>query len=254
MSAASERPPLGPAGAAKTAPSTGASVAVVPTDAALTREVVGLVADANNLTTVVKGKMARAIELLTARRERDPETFPTLFDEVMAQIDDRRRRSELRQAVVGGRDVAAAAAARKKKYDDKVAAAVALAVSVRTDTAPPTVDAPPTQYSQPVIDLVQTRAINTDPLAVFKLACDALTTEDDLMAAVKYLDSHVRKIITPEMRAADAEAKRKADVGEDEEPDYNEGVAEEQPEGPQQRAHGGTERPKPKAKCKGGKK
>ena len=229
-------------------------MAVVPTDAALTREVVGLVADANNLTTVVKGKMARAIELLTARRERDPETFPTLLMKSW-------RRSTT--AVVGpncGRlllvavEVAAAAAARKKKYDDKVAAAVALAVSVRTDTAPPTVDAPPTQYSQPVIDLVQTRAINTDPLAVFKLACDALTTEDDLMAAVKYLDSHVRKIITPEMRLADAEAKRKADVGEDEEPDYDEGVAEEQPEGPQQRAHGGTERPKPKAKRKGGKK
>jgi len=100
-----------------TATSTGKSVTTVPTDAELVGEVVGLVVEA-------KGKMQRAIDLLRARRERDPETFPAIFDEVMQQIEDRRRRSELRKAIADGRDIAAEAAKRKAKYDAKVKAAL----------------------------------------------------------------------------------------------------------------------------------
>ena len=75
------------------------------------------------------------------------------------------------------------------------------------------------------------------PLERFKQACDALDNEDDLAEAVAYLDKHARKVITPEMRLADAKAKEKAEKGEDEE-------AEEAP----------APAPKPKAKRKGAKK
>lgn len=63
-------------------------------------------------------------------------------------------------------------------------------------------DLPPADTTRPVrlsdgclVD--PTRA----PIETFKLAVDALLTEDDIAAAVAYLDKHVRKIITPEVAA-----------------------------------------------------
>jgi hypothetical protein len=237
------------------APSTGTSATIIPTDAALTREVVGLVADANSLAAVVKGKMHRAIELLKARRERDPETFPAVFDEILHQITDRRRRSELKLAVVDDRDVRGEATKRQAKHITKLKTAVsvtdgqsaaAAGNDVDTDASAeaakaahgakdgeePTVEAPPT---------APTAAPAADPLAAFKAAVDALDNEDDLAAAVAYLDKHARKIITPEMRLADAKAKEKAEKGEDEDEE-----AEETP--------APAPAPKPKAKRKGAKK
>ena len=273
------------------APSTRASVTVVPTDAELVGEVVGLVADVNSLATEIRGKMARAIELLRDRRDRDPETFPALFEEVSKQIEDRRRRSELRLAIRDDRDIAAEAAKRQAKRMAKLKAAADAdaAADVRThgqsEPAPEPTPEPASPTTPTIFTKAQLVALNQglswylaqkppyldgpdglpftadvsalarwlasakagqkfapasittdDPLAAFKYVCTLLDNEDDLAEAVAYLDKHVRKVITPEMRLADAKAKAKADAGEEDE--------EEAP----------VPAPKPKAKRKGAKK
>lgn len=266
-------------------------ITVIPTDTELRREVVNLVDGANQMRTEAdglfqkaKGRVQRAIDLLKARRERDPKTFQKFFDATLKQITDRRRRSEIKLAVADGRDfqaeeakrqadmrqrllngtapstliqsgikhptpgkpmsggndvdTEASAEARKKVFEEPMSVAVAALVdqqSVAEDIFARR-EAKLAEYrAMPLLDLarevhVRQNPLNTrtlaerivngeatpagDPLAAFKLATDALPA-DDIADAVKYLEAHVRKVITPELRAAQAKASAEADKADE---------------------------------------
>ncbi len=100
----------------KSKPTTSTGLIVrVPTDAELTHQVVGLVVEA-------RGKLQQAAAMLCERKARDPATFEPLLNDILQQINDRRRRSELR-AIVDGKDVRGDATKRQAKYIGKLMAA-----------------------------------------------------------------------------------------------------------------------------------